>query len=309
MTELGDDRLHVFRQADDGDDVAGLRRGLVSGHGQRAAVPDAAEGDGRRVAQAQLSESGNWALDDDAPRDDRLELRAPPLQHHLDGEQRQQHAERIAQRIPDDRRSSHGRGRVLQRLEQRGERGRVRLAAGEGSGDRAACRAREDVDQEGGARCGAEGRHDDGVGADASPPEDADETGPARQAGRVDEDGEPEHPDRLRHYELRVERPEHDAGEEHGRDPEREPVHAHARSQHADGRDDEDEEDGVVLEDVHALSVAAVPPGRIGGEPQRGFGLARPVVVAADGGVPPAGQTEERWPTRRSSPAIRATRS
>lgn len=98
VAELRDDLLDVYRPADDGQDVAGLRRDLVRGHGQGAAVPDPAEGDGRRVTLPQLPQSRDRTLDDDAPGDDRLQLRPPPLQHHLDGEQRQQHAQRVAQR-------------------------------------------------------------------------------------------------------------------------------------------------------------------------------------------------------------------
>ena len=112
----------------------------------------------------------------------------------------------------------------------------------------------------------------DGVRREAAPAEDADETRSAREAGGVDEDGKAEHPDRLRQRELRVERAERDAGEEDGRNPEREPAHPYLRPEHADRGDDEEQQNGVVLEDVHALSVVAASRRRIGVRPQRGFG-------------------------------------
>ena len=67
-----------------------------------------------------------------------------------------------------------------------------------------------------------DGGEHEAVRADAAPPERRDEAGAARDPDRVDEDREPERPQRLRELEAWVDRADGDPGEEDCRDAERE---------------------------------------------------------------------------------------
>ncbi len=217
---------HVLGVADDADEVAVPRQELGRGEHRRAVPLQPAERDARQLGP-QLAEARQaLEVDPDRLREQRPRLagRQRPAvraaQDEVDGEERQQDADRVGERVADDGRRDGVAGVVAEVLEHRGERRGVREAARVDARRRGGGEAEQQLGSDRDRGGQADRRQQTAVRRDPAPAERGDEAGAGREPDGVDEEHEPEVPEHVGELQRRVEGADPDPGEEHGRDAE-----------------------------------------------------------------------------------------